>query len=359
MFGWLKRTLGGHRPEVETRASASGFTHEVMAARESYLAGRTGIADLTATAQTCITLWENGLGLADVTGTTLLDHRTMAVAGRSLALRGEAVFLITEDGLIPASDWELATRNGRPTAYRLGISEAGGGISRVALAGEVLHFRIGADSVTPYYGQSPLRRARLTAGLLQAVETALSEAFDNMPLGSQIVPFPESSETDLETLGQGFRGKRGRVLLRESVQVSAAGGPTPTMDWRPQDVTPDLQKAMTKETLDAARDAICAVFGVLPAMFNSQAQGPLVREAQRHLAMWMLQPMAVMIAEEATDKLGLPVLIDTVRPLQAFDAGGRARALATIVEAMGNAKALGLSPGEVGTALKLVDWQDA
>src|SRR5690606_4101634 len=134
---------------------------------------------------------------------------------RSIALRGDAVFLITEQGLIPCSDWDLSTRNGVPRAYRLSISEAGGGRTQTALAAEVLHLRVGTDPVTPWLGQAPLRRARLTAGMLQAVEAALAEVYDNAPLGTQIVPFPETTQTDLETLGRGLRGKRGRVLLRE------------------------------------------------------------------------------------------------------------------------------------------------
>jgi hypothetical protein len=52
MFDWFKNLLPGNK--LEKRASASGFTHEVMAARESYISGRTGLAELTATAQTCI-----------------------------------------------------------------------------------------------------------------------------------------------------------------------------------------------------------------------------------------------------------------------------------------------------------------
>lgn len=356
MLGWLKKVFGGDH--MEKRASASGFTHEVMAARESYISGRRGIAELTATAQTCVSLWENGLSMADVDGTDLLDRRTLAIAGRSAALRGEAVFLIRDDGLIPASDWELKTRNGRPTAYRLSISEAGGGTSQTALAGEVLHLRIGADSVTPYYGQAPLKRSSLTAGMLQAVESALAEVFEHAPLGSQIVPYPESPDTDLEALGRGFRGRRGRVLLRESVNVSAAGGPAPASDWKPQDVSPDLERTMSLQTLQAAREAVCGAFGVLPSLFDRNTTGPLVREAQRHLAMWTVQPIAMLLAEEASDKLGTTVRIDTVRPLQAFDAGGRARALATIVEAMAKAKEAGLAPGDVGAALRLVDWHE-
>ena len=92
-------------------------------------------------------------------------------------------------------------------------------------AAEVLHLRIGCDPVAPYYGTAPLKRASLTAGMLNAVESALSEVFELAPIGSQVVPMPEQPEKDSAELGRSFRGQRGRVLLRESVTVSAAGGP--------------------------------------------------------------------------------------------------------------------------------------
>ena len=41
-------------------------------------------------------------------------------------------------------------------AYGVSIPEAGGGSAQTALAGEVLHFKIGC-----YYGVSPVRRSRL------------------------------------------------------------------------------------------------------------------------------------------------------------------------------------------------------
>lgn len=349
LFDWFKRS-------VEKRSAMSGFTAEIMAARESYISGRRGIAELTATAQSCISLWEGAFALADVTGTDLLDRRTLALLARSLALRGEAVFLI-RDRLVPCSDWDLSTRDGVPRAYRVSISEAGGGTTQTALAGEVLHLRIGADPVAPWLGSAPLRRASLTAGLLQALESALAEVYENAPLGSQIVPYPEGPETDMTTLGRSFRGQRGRVLLRESVNVSAAGGPAPAQDWKPSDVTPDIERSMSVESLAAARDAISGAFGVLPGLFNASTTGPLVREAQRHLAQWTLQPIAALLTEEASEKLGGPVSIDVMGPTQAFDAGGSARALATIVQAYAQAKEAGLAPTVVDAALAKLDWK--
>ena len=345
------------RREPEKRASASGFTAEVMAARESYIAGRRGLAELTATVQGCVSLWESGFAIADVRGTDLLTRRNMAVLARSLALRGEAVFLIRGDGLLPAADWDLSTRNGVPRAYRLSISEAGGGTSMTALAGEVLHVRIGADPVAPWLGSAPLRRASLTASMLHAVESALSEVYEYAPLGSLVLPLPEMPEQDMTNMARSFQGQRGRVLLRESVTVSAAGGPAPATDWAPRGLSPDLEKAMTAETLAAARDSISAAFFVLPSLLNPQAQGPVIREGQRHLCAWGLQPIAELVAEEASAKLGNTVAIDCLRPLQAFDQGSAARAVATLVSAAAEAKAAGLDDATVAAIFARMDWE--
>lgn len=344
--------------KTEKRSAASGFTAEIMAARESYISGRRGIAELTATAQSCVSLWEGGFALADVKGADMLDRRTMALIGRSLALRGEAVFLIRGDDLVPCSDWDLRTRHGKPTAYRVGISEAGGGTSQTALAGEVLHIRIGCDPVAPYYGTAPLKRASLTAGMLNAVESALTEVFELAPIGSQVVPMPEQPEKDSTELGRSFRGQRGRVLLRESVTVSAAGGPAPQTDWKPASLSPDLEAVMPAQMLAAARDAVCGVFGVLPALFSPAGQGPMAREAQRHLASWTLQPIAELLAEEASEKLGGAVTIDVLTPLQAFDQGGSARAVATLVQAAAQAKEAGLDPATVAGIFAKMDWKN-
>lgn len=344
------------KPEAaETRSAGTGYTAQIIGARSAYIAGVSGIGELTATVQTCVSLWEGGLSLADVQGAPLLNRQAMAVAARALALRGECVFLIG-DSLLPAVDWELTTRHGVPRAYRLSLPEAGGGITETALAAEVLHFRVAPDHAQPWNGQAPLRRSSLTAGLLHEIETALSEVYGNAPLGSQVVPFPESHDVDLETLGAGFRGRRGRVLVRESVNVSAAGGPAPSQDWKPQDVTPNITGMAPADMLAAARAAICGAFGVLPGLMNPSTTGPLVRDAQRHLAQWTLQPLAMVMAEECTTKFGGNVMIDVMRPLQAFDSGNRARSAGAIISALAEAKAAGLDPAQVDAALTLVNW---
>ncbi len=346
----------GRKQEIEKRSSMSGFTAEIMAARESYISGRRGIAELTATAQSCISLWENALSSASVSGTDLLTTSTLALIGRSLALRGEALLLIGDGRLIPCSDWDLRTRDAEPVAYRISVSEAGGGTTRVALAAEVIHVRIGADPAAPWLGTAPLRRAQLTAGLLNAVESALAEVYELAPIGSMIVPMPEQPDQDNVALGRSFRGQRGRVLLRESVNVAAAGGPAPSFDWRPENVTPDLRGAVTKDSLDAARNAIAGAFGVLPALLDPQTTGPLVREAQRHLVVYTLSPIAGLIAEEASAKLGGEIALDLMTPLQAFDAGAKSRAFIAVIEGLARAKEANIDQAAIANALKLVAW---
>lgn len=354
MFGWLKRRAA---PEVEKRSSGAGYTAAVMAARENWISGLATAAELTAAVQGCVTLWEGAFALGDVKGTDLLDRHAMALVGRSLALRGECVFLI-RDRLVPFTDWDLTTRNGIPRAYRGLVPEVGGGRIENALAAEVLHLRIASDLYTPWAGKSPLSRVPLSASLLAEVETALRDVYRDAPMGSLIVPVPEGSADDMAGLRSGFRGRRGAALVIEGVAQATAAGMNPSIGQKPDQLSPDLSKSMTTESLAAARDAVLLAFGVLPALFNRSVTGPAVREAQRHLAQLVLQPIAQIVAEEATAKLGGKVTVDLVRPMQAFDAGGKARALSTMVAALAQAKEAGIEGATLQDALSFIDWQE-
>jgi len=344
------------KPKPETR-SVGGFTGAAMLARADVITGARGAAELTAAVQACVSLWENGLSLADVDGAPMLTPRTLALIARSLALRGEFVALIDGDRLTPAADWDVTTARTAPRAYRLSLPDTGGGRTLTALAPEVAHIVIGADAREPWRGTAPLRRASLTGDMLATVEAALGEVFANAPLGSQVVPMPETPGVDLERLAAGFRGQRGRVLLRESVTTTAAGGPVPQTDWKPAGMTMNLRDAMALEALERAQAAILAAYGVDPSFLSATANGGGLREAQRHLATWTLQPVAALIAEELTAKTGAPVALDVLRALQAYDAGGRARAAGAIVRALIEAKEAGLDPATIARAFGRVDWE--
>lgn len=347
--------LFSRKPRLERRER--GFTSWVMQLRGDYLAGHEAVAELSATAQMCISMWEQGLAVAECS-TPLLTPDVLALTARSLGARGEALWIIDDDRLVPVDTYDLTTASGRPRAYRVTIPDVGGGTTTTALAAEVLHFRIGCNASTPWRGSPPLHRAQLTTGLLNAVEATLSDTFRNAPIGSQIVAMPETSPGDNDKLAASFRGKRGRVLLRESVNVGAAGGPAPTMDWKPSNLTPNLRDSMLVESWRDARNSVMAAFGVLPALVNGQATGPLVREAQRHLAQWTLTPIAKIMAAEVAAKLSADVSIDVGSPLHAYDAGGRARTVNALVQAIALAKQSGVTPDEVAGALKFAGVPD-
>jgi phage portal protein BeeE len=353
MFGWLRRAKP---PAPETRSgSAAGYTAAILEARASYLRGASGLAEMTGTAQACVSLWEAAFATADVQGDARLDRACMAMIGRALALRGEAVFLIRPDRLVPAADWDLSTRNGQPRAYRVQIAEAGGGRSETALAAEVLHLRIGADPIAPWAGTPPLRRAQLSAQLLHELEAALRDVFADAPLGSQLLPLPEGLPEDVEAMRRAFRGRRGSVLIVEGAAAATAGGFNPQLGQRREDLSPDLQRAAAAELLRGAQGQIAMAFGLLPAALNPSATGPVIREAQRHLAQWTLEPIGKLIAAEAARKLGRMMAIDLVRPLQAFDQGGKARAVSALIRALAEAQAAGIDPA---AALRLVDLSE-
>ncbi len=345
------------RKPVETRAVQPGYTAALMAAREGWISGASGLGELTAAVQTSVSLWESGLSLADVTGTDLLNRQAMAITARALALRGECLFLI-RDRLIPATDWDISTRYGFPRAYRVGLPEIGGGRNETALAPEVLHFRIGCDAATPWAGSAPLRRSQLSAQLLEAVETALRDVYRDAPIGSQIIPIPDGSSDDMDAMRASFRGRRGAALVIEGVAQATAAGMHPNIGKSPDQLSPNLKDTLADKLLSDAKGAIFSAFGILPGLMNPATTGPLVREAQRHLAQLVLQPMANLMAEEASDKLGARVLIDCVRPMQAFDHGGKARAFAGMLQAMAQAKEAGLDDAQVHDALKFIDWAE-
>ena len=349
----FRRSKSANLP-TETRSSGMGYTAAILSARASYISGASDLAELTATVQSCVSLWEGALSAADVEGTDLLDRRTMALVARSLALRGEAVFLI-RDRLVPVADWDLSTINGEPRAYRVSVSEAGGGRSETALAAEVVHIRIGSDPVAPWHGSAPLKRAALSASLLQQIEHALRDTFRDAPIGSQVLPLPDSSPEDMQAMRGAFRGRHGSTLIVEGASQAAAAGMHVQQGQRREDLTPALERAQTVQTLEAARAAISQAFGVLPAMHHHQTTGPLIREAQRHLVQYTLSPIAKLMAEEVTAKLGGAVSIDVETPLQAYDTGGRARAMSAIIKAMAEAKEAGVDPEQ---AMKLVGWSE-
>ena len=169
---------------------------------------------------------------------------------------------------------------------------------------------------------------------------------------------PEGSADDMDGLRRSFIGRRGSAIVIEGVAQAVGAGMHPQLGKSPDQLSPDLSRTMAGELLREGKAAIYSAYGILPGLQNPATTGPMVREAQRHLAQLILQPIAGMMAEEATDKLGGKVTLDVVRPMQAFDAGGKARALATMLQALAQAKEAGIEGATLQDALAFIDWQE-
>ena len=283
---------------------------------------------------------------------SIATPRRLGLIGRSLATRGQAVFLIDTSGanieLVPATDWDVTTRGGEPVAYRLQIPEAGGGHQVTALAAEVVDVRINADVTTPWHGVSPLRKSSLTADVLAAIECGMGEVMAGT-WGSQVLPTPELQEEQRTQLEDKLGGRRGGLTPVESTRVNASGGPMPVNDWVPSNLTPDLRGLELGQHWEAVRSTILAAFGVPPILFSSLAQNAALREGQRHAVLWTMAPIAKLASAELAAKLDDPDFkLDLITPLAAADSAGRARAVNVLTS----------SSMSLNDALELVGWTE-
>ena len=114
-------------------------------------------------------------------------------------------------------------------------------------------------------------------------------------------------------------------LKLDRLAQATAAGMNANLGQSPDQLSRQLDKTLADKLLTEAKGEIYSLFGILPGLTNPATTGPLVREAQRHLAQLVLQPIANLMAEEATEKLGGTVTLDVVRPMQAMDHGGTLR----------------------------------
>lgn len=341
------------RKTEESRGA--GYTSDIISARHQFFSGARGVAEATATVETCVSLWERAFATADVADSwrDIVSPSRLGLMGRSLATRGQFVALIDARGgeivLTPATDWDVSTRGGEPIAYRLSIPEAGGGHQVEALAGEVIDIRINTDPVTPWHGQSPLRKVQMTGDMLASIESGLQDVL-NSPWGAQIVPLPKLGArqvTEIQEFVHRIRSRRGGFFSLESTQVMAGASQAPHGDFDRKNLSPDLRGMEIPAHWEAARNSIMGAYGIPPILFSAGAQSAALREAQRHAVLWTLAPIAKVASAELGRKLGdADLKLNLVTPLQAADSAGRARAVGVL-----NGAGVPLEE-----ALKMVGW---
>ena len=286
------------------------------------------------------------LSMAAITPADMLTRaitpKMLAAIGRQLVMRGEAVFLLDvgSSGLrfLPVATWDISGTGSDPSEwmYRADVYVPSGSRTYLRTADSLLHFKWSADPGSPWRGIGPLARGRLTTALASSLEGSLANQAQ-APTG-HVLPAPTGPDTGTETdpLAQvraDVAAINGGVLLTESMQRGwgDGAGAAPSGDWRQTRIGFDPSKEASPIRA-AVTSGVLSCCGIPPALFDPDAPGTAQRESLRRFLHLVLEPLALDIASELTQKLEVPVSLSLDR-IMASDLSGRARAFGSMVKA--------------------------
>ena len=306
-----------------------------------------------AVAEACIGLWERALSAATVRPASLalrgVSPACLALAGRMLALQGNAVFLVeVESGgvvLHPAAGWD--PRGGyRPESrrYYLTMSGPDSTTTRLVHADAVLHFKVNATAAEWWRGQSPLRRSRATASLAAEVEGQLRGEMKFPP--SRII-----RPNDTRIAGYDPENVE---PFRQRVEKGGVGLAPYGLEGEPLKVRAEPVAVMEALRSQVGHD-ICAAFGISPALFNPAGDGSGQRESWRRFWAGTAEPLGRMVEGELRAKLD-PRAAVAFEALRASDEDGRSRAISRRAAAFKTFMDAGIGRAE---ALRLAGIEDA
>ena len=176
---WTSSDDSGHSP-VPRRGPMRRFGSSTALKR--YASGKSLDPGALGIVEACASLWARCISSAsvgpDVAALRGVDAPFLEMVGRSLAERGGFVAALKVEAgavrLVPASSWDLQGDADPSTwRYRCDFIGPSGSMTETLPAVGVLHFRINADSRTPWRGRSSLSLAVLSGELAARVERAL------------------------------------------------------------------------------------------------------------------------------------------------------------------------------------------
>ncbi len=328
----------------ETRSGS--YTDALVDLIQSRAGGSTpGDPSAIAALETAAGLWARSFAAAKVSpegAASAVSPSVLALLGRELCRRGEAVLCIRVDGsglrLIPAGSWDI--RGGYDEGgwwYRCDLFGPSGSETAVLPSPGVLHPRYAIDPARPWVGVSPLAWARHTGTLAANLEARLGEE-SGAPVGA-LLPIPQdggdgSGDDPLAELKRDIAGAKGRALLVETTSAGWGEGKSaaPQSDWKPQRFG-----AAPPATLPALRsDAALSVLGAcgVPPSLAMDADGTAARESWRRFVLGTVEPiLSGPVRAELAEKLGVPGLSFDLTGLWAHDGAGRAAMFDKLVRA--------------------------
>ena len=329
------------KPEPETRQ----YSDAVVAAIVAQAGGSTpGDPGAIGALETAAGLWARSFAGAKVSPanpiTAAVSPGCLAMIGRELCRRGEAVFVLSvEDGrvrLLPVGSWDV---RGGPDPetwfYRCDLFGPSGNVSRLIPSAGVVHVRYACDPAQPWRGLGPLQWARLTGSLAANLERRLGEEA-GAAVGS-LLPVPgdggdDSGDDPLASLKADIRSAKGRALLVETTRAGWGEGRTaaPQHDWKMQRFGASPPAPLVELCGESAQ-AVLSACGV-PVSLATDADGTAARESWRRFVMGSIEPVLNgVVRSELAEKLGVPDLSFDLTGLWAHDGAGRAAMFSKLV----------------------------
>ena len=332
----------------EPEARAASYTDSVLDAQFARAAATETDAGSVAVVEACIALWERSLAAATITPVTGalagVTPQMMALAGRALAVCGEAVFVpnVVEDGvieLLPVSSISV-TGPAHAWIYLCAVPGPSNTDSRYFPADAVLHFRSGADPQRPWRGRGALQRAQGSAKLVAAIENSLNQEA-KLPV-ARVSPYlggPDQAKAYGDALVKG-----GMVTVGATSTPGTPSGQEPASRHKPQTLGPEPDQVMDSVRTHAGQD-ICSAFGVPATLFAPTGDGAGQREAWRRWWLSSVDPVARIIEAELRDKLE-PMARVTLDALRASDEDARSRAVSRRAQAFKTFVDAGVEPAD-------------
>ena len=288
--------------------------------------------------QACLSLWERGIGSVRMTQNMRVAdlHGHMSMIGRSLALKGEAAFLIEPMGsrvrLRPASTLSVIGPDDPEKWLYLITLAAPSGTSTYRVLGErVLHFRVGASVQEPWRGRSPLTENCVK--LPAAIENVLRKEAALLP-GKifKIATLSVGSEQHQEFI---------KMVRKGGVSALSMGAEQleDVMSYGPRYDAPIVSLR------DQLSNSVLAAYGVPPALLDVRPSGNSAREAARRFYAGTIMPIVTAMQREIEYKLAPGIMLD-VPVADMIDEDVRSRAITRRAEAAMKLKELGMANAE-------------
>ena len=285
------------------------------------LSGGRADASQSAAATAAIRAISDPFAVANVTPISLASVLRPAVLvdmARRVLLTGNAVYLLDVDeiggmSLVPASSFEV-TGGYRPSSwvYRVELPRPSGDpVLRVITVDGVVHVKVGAKTVEPWRGVSPLRECGLTSEALASLDRSLG--MDASPPTGMLMALPDgATQTQYDNAVTAITAGKGALSLIGTTEhgygQGKQGAPSgPASDYRQIRFGPELSQGNVYAH-QLLSSSVLNALGVSEKRFSGE--GPGQREGYRLTMLGPVQALAAIVESELSATFGLSVSLD-------------------------------------------------